>query len=370
LEKRLDLLNLRIIEAIGAESPRNLATVARKLGIKGVTLRARLRRLKPHIFLNANVYHTFIGLRKGCVIARATQGNENLLFECMKAHDFWLYVSRYFGEFEGCLAIYAIPPKNEAEFKAFLKELKRKGLMRKLELYWSTCFHTVNLTTKWFDDISNKWVFPWHQWVEKIELQDTNLPYSLKDPAAFPQKADYTDIFILKELEIDATKSLASIASKLGVSAPTAKYHFDNHIVKKKLLEGFQIISFQFDLEKSDFLFFIFTFPSHENMAKFANSLFNKPFVMTIGKIHGVNGVIVQMYLPRIEFRRLIDNLSTLIQKGFLSSYRYFIQDFRHISRETIPYKLFVDGKWKYNQEKYLKELGSLVAQKSSGTNS
>jgi len=119
MKKRLDLVDLEILEAIGIGGPRNQSAVARKLGIKDATLRARLKRLRSHIFLNANVYHTFIGLRKACVLAEAVLGKENLLFDAMKANDFWLYVSRCYGRFEGCFAIYTTPPENETEFKEF-----------------------------------------------------------------------------------------------------------------------------------------------------------------------------------------------------------------------------------------------------------
>jgi len=361
MKKHLDLLDLQILEAIGAESPRNMTTVADKLGIKDATLRARLRRLKPLIFLNVNVYHTFIGLRKVCVLAKAVLGKENLLFECLKAIDFRLYVSRVYGEFEGCWAIYAIPPRNEAEFISLLETLERDGVAENLEFFWSTCFHTVNPTTNWLDKQSLEWIFSWDKWVEEMPLQPTELPYTLEDPSAFPQRADYTDVFILKELEIDATASFRSIASKLGVSLQSVKYHFDKHIVKRQLLESYQVISFPFDSSESDFFFFVFMFPTQENMAKFATSLFNKPFSRSIGKIFGENGLFVQLYLPRKEFRRLIDSLSMLVNEGFLKSYRYFIQDPRFISRQTIPYKLFDEGDWKYDQEKYLKTLENLT---------
>lgn len=360
MKGRLDLLDLQILEAIGEESPRNQNAIARKLGIKDATLRARFRRLKPKVFLNINVYHTFIGLRKVCVFAKAICGKENLLFKSLKAHGYWLYVSRCYGEFEGCFALYAIPPTNEREFLTFLETLRTEQVAESYEYFWSTCFHTVNPKTKWFESQTNKWVFLWDEWIAGLDHQPTELPYSLKDPPGFPQKADYIDIFILKELEIDATRSLRSIASKLGISLQRAKYHYDNHVVNRRLLESFQVISYPYDIEKSDFFLFILKFPSNENMAKFAVSLFDKPFVRSVGKVHGENGLFVQFYLPRIEFRRLVDCLSTLAINGFLTSYRYLIQDLRHVSRQTIPYKLFDDGNWKYNQEKYLEELLSL----------
>lgn len=363
VKKHLDLLDLKILEVLGVESPRNLSTVATKLGIKDPTLRARLKRLKPLIFLNINVYHTFIGLRKVCVFAKAILGKEKLLFDSLKAHDFWLYVSRCYGAFEGCFALYAIPPKYEREFLSFLQYLKGKVAKNDLEFFWSTCFHTVNPTTNWFDVQSDHWVFPWNEWIEEIENMDppAELPYSLIDPVAFPQKADYIDIFTLKELEIDATRSLRSIASKLGVSLQTVKYHFDNHIVKRRLLESYQVISFPFSKMNPDFFFFVFKFPSHEDMAKFASSILNKPFARSIGKIHGQHGLMIQFDLPRKEFRRMIDSLSILIQKGSLVDYWYLIQDSRFVSRQTIPYKCYDKGNWQYDQEKYLKELDVIL---------
>ncbi|UCE95132.1 MAG: AsnC family protein [Candidatus Bathyarchaeota archaeon] len=357
MKEGLDFLDLRILEAIGERSPRNLASVARKLGIEESKLYSRLRRLKSFIFLNINVYHTFIGLRKVVVIARASQGQEMQLFECMKANDYWLYVFRCYGEYEGCSAVYAIPPKHENEFISFVEALRLNGIAQSVELFWSTCFHTVNPTTNWYDVKSDKWMFLWDQWIKEIEFERTDLPYSLIDPVEFPQKADYTDIFILKELEIDATRTLSAIAERLGISLQLAKYHFDKHVVKRKLLESYQVISFPFDKERSDFFVFILMFPTQQNLAKFSNFLFDKIFVRTIGKIHGENGLIIQIHLPRKEFRCFIDTLSTLVREGFLSSYRYLIQDLQCTSRQTIPYQLFAEGTWQYDHEKFMEKL-------------
>jgi len=127
------------------------------------------------------------------------------------------------------------------------------------------------------------------------------------------------------------------------------------------LLESYQVISFPFEDEKSDFFIFILSFPTHENMAKFSSSLFDKPFARSIGKVHGENGILVQIYLPRKEFRKLIDHLSALVSEGFLRSYRFWIQDSRFVSRQTIPYKLFADGAWHYDHEKHLAELATLL---------
>jgi DNA-binding Lrp family transcriptional regulator len=279
----------------------------------------------------------------------------------MKSHDYWLYVFRYYAESEGCFGVYAIPPEYQAKFEAFLEELKTGGITENIELFWSTCFQTVNLTTNWYNENTGQWDFRWNHWIQELNTQKTDLPYTLTDPEGFPQKADYTDIFILKELEKDATTTLKSIAENLDTSLQSIKYHFDKHVVDRRLLESYQVNSFPFNREKSDFVVFLFTFPNKENLAKFANSLSDKPFAKTIGKVHGTFGLITQLYLPRKEFRLFVDALSTLINTGFIKSYRYIIQDLRFLSRQTIPYKLFIEDKWQYEQEKYLKELTSLL---------
>jgi hypothetical protein len=60
-----------------------------------------------------------------------------------------------------------------------------------------------------------------------------------------------------------------------------------------------------------------------------------------------------QIYLPKWEFRRFIDSLSTLIREGALKKYHYIIQDMYQNWRQTIPYQHFDDGTWNYDNKKY-----------------
>ena len=176
-------------------------------------------------------------------------------------------------------------------------------------------------------------------------------------------KADETDLFIIKELEKDATIPLKSIAEKLGTTLQNVYYHYKMHVIKKGLVETFQITILPYDREISDMFFFIFRFDNRESMAKFSLSLLDKPFVYIVGKILGENAIISQIYLPRPQFRHFVDSLSKLARSGFLQSYDYIIQDLSQgkWSRETIPYEFFKDGVWTYNQHEHLKKLRELV---------
>jgi len=367
VRNKLDLLDVKILEGLGKYGPRNITKVAKKLNIPRGTLFSRIKTLSSFFYLRlvTNVYYTNLGLKEGVVFAKATQGDEELLYNCMKINKFYTYLNRCYGPFEGCLGIYAIPKDRTTNFEQFIREIKKLGVAYKIEIFWSTCFYTVNRTSNWFDSLSETWIFPWDKWVEEIQAEGTKLPCTLVDPKDFPMKADETDLFIIKELEKDATISLTAIAHKLGTTLQNVSYHYNFHVIKNGLFENFQIFIFPFDRTICDTFFFTFKFDSAEKMAKFVLSLLDKPFVYTVGKVLGENTIIAQAYLPRPEFRNFIDNLSKLIRTGFLQNYDYVIQDLRlgKWSRKTIPYEFFKNGSWLYDHDMHMKSVRDLVKQ-------
>ena len=368
MPKNLDARDLRILEGLAEYGPRNIARVAQELDIPRGTVISRIKRMSSFFYLRlvTTIYHTNLGMKKAVVFAKATPGQEDLLLNCLKVNKFYIYLGRCFGLFEGCIGIYVIPVEHTTEFKKFLTEVERLGVTESIELFWSTCFHTVNLTSNWFDDDKETWVFPWEKWLREVSSSESDLPYTLKDPESFRLKADETDLFIIKELEKNATVSLASIARKQGTTLQNIRYHYETHVVKHGLIETFQMAILPFDRATSDMLFFVFKFSDSEKMGKFARSLLNKPFVFILGKILNENSLVSQIYLPRTEFRRFIDALSKLASLGFLENYEYVFQDLRvgKWSRETIPYEFFKNGSWMYDHSQHVKALYDLTAEK------
>jgi DNA-binding Lrp family transcriptional regulator len=362
--KQLDKVDVRILEGLAEHGPRNVSKVAKELDIPRGTVLLRINHMSSSFYLRllTTIYHTNLGMKKAVVFARATPGQEDVLFNCLKVNKFYIYLSKCFGMFEGCVGIYVIPVEHTSEFEDFLTEVERLGITRDMELFWSTCFHTVNRTRKWFDDDKENWVFPWEKWLDEVSSSKGELPYTLKDPASFPLKADETDLFIIKELEKDATVSLVSIARKLGTTLQNVRYHYETHVIRHGLIETFQMAILPFDRATSDTLFFIFKFGDSEKMGKFARSLLDKPFVFILGKILKENALVSQVYLPRHEFRNFIDALSKLAREDFLEDYEYVIQDLRpgKWSRETIPFELFKNGRWMYEHSQHLAALHAL----------
>jgi len=363
MRKRLDSLDIRILEALGTFGPRSISMLARKINVPRPTIRDRVKELKSHfsLYLQVATYHAFIGLKKTFVFARATPGYERLLWEAMKANDYWLQLTARYDTPESFYGIYGIPIDHTEGFEKFLMEMKKLKIAQNLDLFWSTCLYTVNLTDSWYDHKSERWVFKWNKWIEAIENQGTTLPYTLVEPDSYPQKADRIDIIIIKELEKDAECKLRDIAKLLDVPPSVVQYHFKNHVIAKGLIEGYMVFLPHFE-DVSDSYCFRFNFHERQTMAKFALSLKDKPFVSSMGKIIGKNALFVHIYLPRKEFRGFTDSLSKLIRNGLMKSYDYAIDDPSRRIGQTISHQFFKNRSWIYNHKEHIKKLHELRA--------
>jgi len=363
-KRKMSVQDIAVLEGMALYDPRNVSDLALKLKIPRPSLRYRIKKLHSDFSLNlyGNIYHTFIGLRKAVVFADAKPGYEELVYECMKSNDYWLYMSQCIS-LPKCLAIYGIPLEKEKAFEGFLDELQELNPVRNVSFLWSTCIQVINTTGKWFDKASEEWKFPWDAWVQEVRTNEGELPYTLREPDAYVQKADWFDIMILKELEKDSTIRLTEVAKKLGASLERVIYHYRNHVLGKGMFEGYQVIAEHYTDECSNSYFFQLHFKTRETLTKLANSLTGKPFARYMGKEYGKNRFFVQIYLPQAQLRGFLRALSGLVRSGFLETYEYVIQDLARTQRQTISYEYFKNNAWEYDEKKYSEKLRSTIEQ-------
>lgn len=364
----LTSLDIKILEALCEHGPRNLSKVAKAAGISRSALEFRLKRMRsnPKIFLaiHTSVYHTNIGLKKAVIFMTAKSGMEQILFEALKCNGFWMYVCRTFGFREGCVAVYAVPAEHCKKLEEFIYELEKLGVASDIEIYWTTCFQGGRISSTWFDNNKERWTFNWDDWVKEVQSQSTELPYTLTEPESYEVLADDIDVKILMWLEYDGTKSIKEIAEKLGISRQRAMYHYKNHVLKRNLIEGYEIFVMRYGDEQSLMAYFILSFHNHEQLAKFAKACLNKFFILTMGKVLEENMLVIQVFLPFNEFRKFIDTLSLMAREKILKDYKYAIQDLRSVCRQTFSGEFFENGSWKYDHESHLKTLHETISKK------
>ncbi len=374
MHKELTALDIKMLRALWEIGPRNLSRVARTVGIHRRTLESRIERMKsdPRFFLrtHTSVYHTNIGLRKAIVFLQANPGMEQLLFDCLSVNEFWLYVCRSYGIGEGCTAVYAVPVEHCHEFEEFIDELERLEVIKNAHIYWSTCFQGGRITFQWFNDELGKWVFKWEDWVKEVQTSKTALPYTLVESKSYDNHADEIDIKMLEKLEADAMRSLTEIAKSLGISRQLARFHYKEHILGKNLVEGYEVFVMRYGDSPSVMAYFAIAFHSHETFAKFASSLLDKFFVLTMGKNLGENCLLVEIFLPPEEFRKFIEVLSKMTRMKLVKDYKYAIQDLRIRRRQTISPPLFNGDSWIYDHENYIETLQQKVSNSFNNSSS
>jgi len=361
--KKIDETDIAILEGLSMIGPRNLALIAKQLGLPASTIRFRVRRMISDsiLFLHLNPYHTNMGLKKVVLFIEAVPGFEDLLLKCLKIVDFWIQLFRIYRPYEGCGGVWTIPKENVEDFNSFLKSLQDRGIAKSIEAHWSTCFQGVPVRKRWYSEGEGAWGFKWDEWANELETIQGELPYTLVEPEDWPIKADYIDLLIIKELEIDGRATLNYISKKLNQPLPKIKYHFYNHVLKQELVEDYQVEIYRFPFPVCELLFFKFDFEEYDKLVKFALSLLDKPFAIFMGKVLGENSLISQIYMPKWEFRKFVHTLSSLIRRGFMKKYRYFIEDMYQTWRETIPYQHFKDGRWNYDNNKHHEELNNIL---------
>ena len=358
---KLDDLDVQILEALSIFGPRNIQIISRALGIPRSTVNFRIKKMIKNkiLYVHVSPYHTNLGLKKMFIFIKPIMGLENELLDALKILKYYIYLFRFYRPYEGVGGIYAIPKNLENNFFRYLNELCKMGFAESYEYYWTTCLHAIKIYSKWYDEKDGIWKIFWNKFLEDLENVKGELPEELVEPSDWVLKADKIDLLIIKELEKNGFIPFTKLSKMLNIPLKNLYYHWKEHILKRKLIESFQIEVYKYPFNISELLLFKFNFENYEQTKKFILTLMDKPFVLVIGKELYKNSVFCFTYMPKIEFRRFIDILSYLIKINKLKSYDYYIIDMWKTHRETIQYDYpyFVDGEWRLDVDLFINKL-------------
>ena len=361
--KTLDPVNAKIIEAFGKSDPRNLLALAKKVGLPPTTVTFRVKKLMKEGFLQvrAKVNSHRLGLAKAVLIADTNHGHSETLLSAIENTGYWSYITRCYGRFNGIYAVFSFPFDQKAALEEYLERARQLGAISNYVLLWTTNIFEVAPNFEWYDFRRKAWNFAWENWRDEILNSSTDLPERLNDPASYEILVDYADLLILKELEKDGLRDFTELSKVAKITPQAVRSRVCQHLMKRKLIAEYEVAIFPYPLEISDLCAFVFDFSDQKAMAKFANSLVDKPFVLSHAKVVGKNSFVAHFYIPKVEFSNFVELLNQLAVKGLVEDFFHVSLDVASFKRQTVPYEFFQKGSWLYNAPEAIEKLTRMV---------
>ena len=357
--KMLDPTNAKILEGLGKHGPRNVSALAKSIGLPPTTVTFRIKKLMKEGLLEVrtNLDYSRLGLMKAVLIAESKPGQEKKLQQVVDNLGYWTYMTRCYGKYDGYYTLLAFPAKYKKELEEYLnKAVQLKAFSRHI-FYPTTNFTEVAPSFDWFDFQSKSWNFLWKRWIDEVQSASEKLPRKLMEPKTYSIRVDETDILLLKELQKDGTTDFTKLAEVTNITPQGVGYRYHKHIVGRGLLTDYEVAILPYPLLTSDMCSFIIDFENEEKLAKFVNSLQDKPFIINYGKVIGQHSLVVHLYTPKNEFSKFIDSMNRLTEKKLTKGFLYVTLDVTSFRRQTISYEFFKENKWTYDYEKKLERL-------------
>jgi hypothetical protein len=131
----------------------------------------------------------------------------------------------------------SVPKEHKQRFMDLMKKLKELGIFEAVEFYTFDWFRNVPMRAEFFDFDHGLWDFDWTRTVE---------PGKNDNPGPLESFTfDRLDLLILKELQIDATRSLSEIReailanNEIDVNYKTLAWHWAKHVQEKRMVNGY-----------------------------------------------------------------------------------------------------------------------------------
>ena len=356
--KSLDETNAKLLEALGEIGIRNITLLANSTKLPVTTVSFRLKKLmKEKVLVTSNPDLSKLGLAKAFLIATAPLGRQTTLLETIRNTDYWTYIIRCYGKFDGYCAYFAFPASHMKELEKYIKEAKNLQVFTHSQFFWTTNSRVIPPNFSLYDFKKKEWTILWEKWVNDVLTGSSELPEAIKEPYEYQVLVDKKDLLIIKELQKDESIEFKKLAEIVGITPQSVSFRYHKHILGRNLIIDHVVDVYPFPPLLSDLYVFIINFNNEKNLAKFANACENSPFVVSYSKIIGRDSLIVNVYILKTDFPNLIKALNSLFTKNLIKSFTYATLDPTSYRRQTISYEYFENGKWIYASEEKIKKL-------------
>ena len=222
-----------------AELGPNINEIARQTGQYKETVRYRYHRffLDKGITVQAVPSYPKLGFKRLIVVAKLAQSYEanaksvfTVLCELCYLHSFTRVMLT--GEY---VIHVAVPSELAERCTAVYRALRDSGIFRELEILEFEQMRNPAMKPEFFDFVRGTWSFDW----SSARTKGTKLPLSVKPKV---EKCDRIDLLILKEFDIDASKTLVKMVENVKVSLKALEFHYRGHVKPRGLIKGYRLV--------------------------------------------------------------------------------------------------------------------------------
>lgn len=346
--KAIDENCRKIIKALHETGTNNLSLLAKKAGMSAALVHYYYDKLTSRniLKLKVNVNVKNIGLQPIEVVLKdESEKGEINLESYLKRIDYWSKIEKYYVQMETYWhAYYTIPREAVSEFNKFIRTLEKECNVKVTYMNMDPIEFNTKPNIDWFDDKERTWNFKWKEWIDKvINGRETEIPSAKSEEYVM---LDKPDVFILRKLEEDAEVSFKDIASEIGVTPPTIRYHYYKHLVKYGVITGYEVELKPYPEDISIYILTHIQFSNRKNMKIFLASLEEKPFASKALINLENDTAIVYNYIPLDQIIELNRALIMMKKIGIVKDCSIGLIDKKVKIERKLPMELYEKGKW------------------------
>jgi DNA-binding Lrp family transcriptional regulator len=241
----------QLVEQIGEIGP-DIPEISRRLGQfkESVRYRYKTQLLGRGFAIQAMVDHEKLGLRRVIAVLDFAPETKQYAESILTAMSEIAYVV-FFAQTlpQGDFIIQAsVPQEFQADFEEFLRGMAAKGFFRITNYSSLEWYRNIPMRAESYNFDSGLWEY---DWASAPALVPADAAYLPSQKSAY----DETDLLLLKELQVDATRSLVDIAAALKINYKKLVWHYTVHVLNNKLIKGYRLnwmgTRYDFKVEKA-----------------------------------------------------------------------------------------------------------------------
>jgi hypothetical protein len=361
---------VRLLTELGPDIPE----IARRLGQFKESVRYRYKEkiLSKGFAVQAAVDHERLGLKRIMLVVDFAETYRNYAQAILTAMSEVCYVVGFAKSLIGGEYVVNLSVPNEfvGEVREFFLALKAREMFSRIEMLEFDWHRNVPMKPEFYDFDTGRWDFEWQN----------PTPQDYQAAAYLPSKqgkVDYVDLLIIKELQMDANKSLKEIADKLNVNYKKLAWHHGAHVVSQELLRGYTVnwmgTRYDYTLEKvlhRKHRYFAVDFLV-KGVTEFETMMLRQqidrvPFLWSeaAGRDYFAELAVPVDYV--VEGLQYIGNAAASV-KDRMSVHAI---DQTEAARFTIPYSMYdpVERRWLFDKDELVKKFDKLIVQIKIGS--